>query len=55
MVGNEIEHELEAAFLQTLTQPGEGGVAAEIVMHRITGDREAGAGDVLLTQIGQVS
>ncbi len=53
VVGNEIEHEFEASFLQAFTQPGEGGVATQILMHRITGDRKAGAGDIILLQVGQ--
>ena len=53
MIGDEIEHQPQAALPEPLAQPGQGRIAAEILMHRVAGDREAGAGDVLLAQVRQ--
>ena len=53
VIGDEIEHESQAALAEPLAQSGQRGVAAEILVHRIAGDRETGAGDVLLAQVRQ--
>ena len=53
MVGDEVEHQQEPARPQPLAQPGQRRVAPEVGMHRVAGDRKAGAGDVLLAQVGQ--
>ena len=51
VIGHEVEHELQAALAEPLAQAGQGRVAAEILMHRVAGDREARAGDVFLAQV----
>ena len=53
VVGDEVEHQLQAALAQPLAQAGQRRVAAEVAMHGVAGDREAGAGDVLVAQVGQ--
>ena len=53
VIGHEIEHQSQAALAEPLAQPGQCGVAAEILVHRVAGDRETGAGDVLLAQVRQ--
>ena len=53
MIGDEVEHQPQAALLQPLAQPSECRSAAEIFMHGVTGDGEAGAGDVFFAQVRQ--
>ena len=53
VIGDEIEHQLQAALLQSFAEAGQGGVAAEVLVDRVAGDREAGAGDVFLAQVRQ--
>ena len=53
VVGDEVEHQPQAARAEPLAQPGQRRVAAEVGMHGVAGDREAGAGDVLLAQVRQ--
>ncbi len=53
VVGDEIEHQPQAALAEPLAQAGQRGVAAEILVHRVAGDREPGAGDVFLAQVRQ--
>jgi hypothetical protein len=53
MVGHEIEHEFQAALLEPLAQPGEGGVSAKVSVDGVAGDGEAGAGDVLVAEVGK--
>ena len=55
MVGDEIEHQPQAAILQALTEPRECRIAAEVRMHGVAGDRESGAGDVFLARGRAVS
>ena len=51
VIGHEVEHELQAALAEPLAQAGQSSVTPEILMDRVAGDREAGAGDVFLAQI----
>src|SRR5262249_15488808 len=53
MIWDEIEHELEAALLESLAQPGEGTVAAKVGVDRVTGNSETRTGDVFVAQIRQ--
>ena len=53
VVGDKIEHQLQAAFLQSLPQSGERRGAAQIAMHGVALDGEPGAGDVLVPEIRQ--
>ena len=53
VVGDEVEHQPQAAVAEPLAEPGQGGVAAQGRMHRVAGDGEPGAGDVLVAQVGQ--
>ena len=53
VVGDEVEHQLQAAVPEPVAEPGEGLVAAQGGMRRIAGDREPGARDILVAQVGQ--
>jgi hypothetical protein len=53
VVGDEVEHQSQPAGLQPLPQAGEGGVATQIGMHRVSGDRKPGARDIVLAQVRQ--
>ena len=53
VVRDEVEHEAQAAALQTLAEPGERLVAAEVLVDAVVADREARAADVVLTEVGQ--
>ena len=53
VIGHEVEHELQASLAEPLAQAGQRGVPAKILMHRVTGDGEAGTGDVFLAQVRQ--
>jgi hypothetical protein len=53
VIGDEIEHQPQAAIPEALTDPRQCGVAAQTGMHCVARDRESRAGDVLLAQIGQ--
>ena len=52
VIWNEIKHEFEAALPESHSEPGQRVVAAEIMMNGVTDDREPGAGNVFLAQIG---
>ena len=41
VIGNEVQHEPQATSLETLAQPGEGGIAAESGVYGVAGDGEA--------------
>jgi hypothetical protein len=51
VVRHEVEHQLEAASLHPLPEPGESGVAAERRVDGVTGDREARTGNVGVGQV----
>ena len=53
VVGDEVEHQPQTAVSEPLAEPGESGISAQGRMHRVAGDGEPGAGDVLLAQVGQ--
>ena len=53
VVGHEIEHEAQAALLQSLANARERAIAAQRRRRRIADNRETRAGDVFLTQIRQ--
>ncbi|TXT22908.1 MAG: hypothetical protein FD138_3355 [Planctomycetota bacterium] len=53
VVRDEIEHQLEAAFFQPFSQPSERRVAAKITMDGVALDREPGAGNVVVGQVGK--
>ena len=53
VIGNEVEHQAEAAFLQTLAEPGQRGIAAEALVNHISSDCEAGSGNIVVSQIGE--
>ena len=46
VVRDEIEHELETSLPQSFAQSAERGIAAEIPMHGVARNREAGSGDI---------
>ena len=48
VVGDEVEHQQQPARPEALAQTGQRRVSAQAGMHRVAGDREPGAGDVLL-------
>jgi len=51
VVGNEIEQQAQATGTQSLAQPGQRRVPAELRMYRVTGDRETRTENVLCAQI----
>ena len=53
VVGDEVEHQPQAARAEPLAQAGQRRVAAQLLVHGVAGDGEPGAGDVLLAQVGQ--
>ena len=53
VVRDEVEHQLQSALLQPLSQTGERRVAAQIAMDGVACDGEPGAGDVFLAQVRQ--
>jgi hypothetical protein len=53
VIGHEIQHLPEAPRPEAIAQAGQRLVAPEVGMHGVTGDREAGAGDVLVAQVRQ--
>ena len=53
VVGHEIEHQPQAALVETMAEPGQRGVAAQLLVDRVAGDREAGAADVVVGQVRQ--
>jgi hypothetical protein len=53
VVGNEVEHEAQAALTEAFAEPGEGRIAAEVRVNGVSGDGEAGALDVLVPEVGQ--
>ena len=52
VVGDEIEHQLQSVFAQSLTQAGQRGVPPEILLDRVPGNCETRAGDVFFAQVG---
>ena len=53
VIGDEVEQQPQAALAEPLAQPGQRGIASELIVHRVAGDGETGTGDVLLAQVGQ--
>ncbi len=53
VVRDEVEHQLQSALLQPLSQAGECRRAAQIAMDGVALDGESGAGDVFVAQIRQ--
>ena len=53
MVRHEIEHQLDVALCQPLAELRKRRVTAQCLADRVGGDREAGAADIVLGQIGQ--
>ena len=51
VVRNEVEHQLESALSQPLSQAGERRIAAQVAMHGVALDGESGAGDVFFLEI----
>ena len=51
VIGYEVKHELQASLAESLAQAGQRSVPPKILMHRVAGDRKAGAGDVFLAQV----
>ena len=53
VIRDEVEHEPEAALPETFAQPDQRRVPSQALVHRVAGDREPGAGDVVLAQVRQ--
>src|SRR6476620_12476786 len=53
MVRHEIEHQSEATLFQSRSQTSECCIAPQRFMHGIASNGEAGAGDVVVGQIGE--
>jgi hypothetical protein len=53
VIGNEIEHQANAACPQSATQASQCPVAAESFVCGVAGDGKSGPGDVLFSEIGQ--
>ena len=53
VVGNEVEHQLQAALLQSLAQARQRRVAAQIAMDGVARDGEPGAADVVVPEVRQ--
>ena len=53
VVRDKVEHQPKPTLPQPLAQAGQSGISAQIAMHRITGDREPGPGDVFFAQVRQ--
>lgn len=53
VIGDKVEHETNAALLQPGTQASQCRISAQIAVHGIPGDREAGTANVLFAQIGK--
>ena len=53
VVRDEVEHEPQPAPAQAFTQAGEGFVSAEVGVHVIVADGEAGPADVSLLEVRQ--
>ena len=53
VVRDKIEHQSQAAPAETLAKPGQRGIAPEILVNLIGGDRETGPGDVVFAQVRQ--
>jgi hypothetical protein len=53
VVRNEVEHHAQTALPHARAQARERRVAAEVAMYGVAGDRESGAGDVVLAQVRQ--
>ena len=53
VVRDEVEDEAQAPALQASAEPGERLVPAEVLVDAVVTDREAGAADVLLAEVGQ--
>ena len=55
MIGNEVEHQAQAALAEFLAQAGQSGISSQIDVCGVAGDGEPGTRDVLFTQVGSVS
>ncbi len=53
MIRDKIEHQSQTAPAEPFAKPGQRGIAAEILVNVIGGDRETGPGDVLFAQVRQ--
>ena len=53
VVRDKVEHQLQSAFLQPLSQTCERRIAAQIAMHGVVLDGEPGAGDVFVLEVWQ--
>ena len=53
MIGDEVEHQLQPACLQSLAEPTQRLVATQRRMALISGDGEARAADVVVRQVGK--
>ncbi len=53
VIGNEIQEQPQAALAEPFAQPRQRGIAAQTAVRRVTGDRKAGAGDILFAQVRQ--
>ena len=53
VVGDKVEHKLQAALPQPLSQAGKGLGSAQVAMHGVALDGETGATDVFVPEIRQ--
>ena len=53
VVRHEVEHQPQAASAEPFAESGQRLVAPQRFMHRVAGDRESRAGDVVVSQIRQ--
>jgi hypothetical protein len=53
VIGNKVQHQLQAAFPQAVAKTCQGRVPAQRMMGGVPGDREAGSRDVFFAQIRQ--
>ena len=53
VIGDEVEHEPKTALPEAVAQPGQRRIPAEARVHRVAGDREPGAGDVVIAEVRQ--
>src|SRR5438445_284999 len=51
VVGDEVEHQLKATLPEPLAETVQGNVPSQILVHRVPGDREPRAGNVLIAQV----
>jgi hypothetical protein len=53
VVGHEIKQQPQAAHTEALAQPAERGIASELIVDDVAGNREPRARDVLLAKVRQ--